>query len=252
MKLTLLGTASGMPDIDRNPSAVLVETPGGAYLLDAGEGTARQMVRFGIGSDVIEAVFVSHTHPDHAAGLVGLLQWMHLAGRTKSLSLFFPEGILRRFKSVFPAFHIVSGKWPFKFHCFPISGGIVLEKDEFRIEAVPNSHLAPGWTYEEQLKSGRDSYSFCLTESTDKKVLVTSDVDGLDHLSACAPMANLLISECMHVDLEDILNFSRQNRISRVVLTHIPPGMKIPEPSITERESDLNVQFANDGDTFEV
>jgi ribonuclease BN (tRNA processing enzyme) len=252
MKLTLLGTASGMPDVDRNPSSILVEAKNGDYLLDAGEGTARQMVRFGVDADRIDAVFVSHTHPDHAAGITGILQWMHLCGRTKPLSLYIPEGILRRFKSVFPAFQIVQGNWSFKFRPYPISGGIVLERDEFRIEAVPNSHLAPGRTYEEQFKNGQDSYSFCMIESTDKKAIVTADVDSLDHLNACAAMANLLVSECMHVDLDDVLQFAKLNRIGRVVLTHIPTGMKIPDLSDTERRFGIAVRFANDGDAFEV
>jgi ribonuclease BN (tRNA processing enzyme) len=252
MKLTLLGTACGMPDIDRNPSAVLVETQDGTYLLDAGEGTARQLVRFGVSADKVDTVFVSHTHPDHAAGITGILQWMHLCGRTKPLSLFFPEGVLRRFKSVFPAFQIVQGNWSFKFRSYPISGGIVLEKDVFRIEAVPNSHLAPGRTYEEQLKSGLDSYSFCMIESADKKAVVTADVDGLDHLNACAPMTNLLVSECTHVDPDDVLQFAKLNRIGRVALTHIPARMKIPDLSDAERKFGVAVRFANDGDAFEV
>ena len=252
MKLTFLGTASGMPDLDRNPSAILVEAVDGAFLFDAGEGAAHRMLRSGIAADRIDAVFISHTHPDHAAGIPGLLQWMHLCGRTKPLSVFLPAGILRRFKSVIPAFLLNQGKWTFKFHLFQMGGGTVYEKEEFRIEAVPNNHLAPGRTYEEQLKKGLDSLSFCIHESIDRKVVYTSDVDGLDHLGAVAAMANVLISECQHVEVEDVLDFARQNRIGRVVFTHIPREMKPPAASGRERGDGLTVAFAKDGDAFEV
>jgi ribonuclease Z len=252
MKLTFLGTGSGMPDMDRNPSAMLVEAADGAFLVDAGEGAARGLIRSGIAADRIDAVFVSHTHPDHAAGIPGLLQWMHLCERSKPLSLFLPAGILRRFKSVIPAFLLNQGKWTFKFHLFPMAAGTAYEKDSFRIEAVPNSHLAPGMTYEEQLKKGLDSVSFCIHESIDCKAVVTSDVDGLDHLGAVAAMANVLVSECTHVEIEDVLDFARQNRIGRIVFTHIPREMGFPGASGKERADGLTVAFAKDGDSFEV
>jgi phosphoribosyl 1,2-cyclic phosphodiesterase len=252
MKLTFLGTASGMPDIDRNSSAILVEAGDWAFLVDAGEGVARCLLRSGNGADRIDAVFISHTHADHAAGIPGLLQWMLLCGRTKPLSIFLPAGILRRFKSVIPAFLLNQGKWTFKFHLFPMAGGLVYEKDAFRIEAVPNSHLAPGLTHEERLKKGLDCYSFCFYESIDRKAVYTSDVDGLDHLGAVAAMTNLLVAECTHVEVEDVLDFTRQNRIGRVIFTHIPSEMRLPISSSPDRDDGLTVVFAKDGDAFEV
>ncbi len=250
MKLTFLGTASAVPDIRRHPSATLVEAAGSAFLLETGEGTVRQMLRLGIEADRIDAAFISHTHPDHAAGLPGLLQWMHLSGRRKPLSLFLPAGVLRRFKAVIPAFLLNQGEWTFKFHLFPMSGGTVYEGDAFRLEAVPNNHLAPGLTYEQQLKNGLDSHSFCIHESAGRKVIYTSDVDGLDHLGAVAAMASLLISECTHVKVADVLDFARQNRIGRVVFNHIPSEMEPPDESGSG--GDLSVMFARDGDSIEV
>jgi ribonuclease BN (tRNA processing enzyme) len=252
MKITFLGTASAMPDINRSQSAVLVEASGSAFLFDAGEGTFREMHRMAIEPDRIDAVFISHTHPDHAAGIPGLLQWMRLLGRTKPLSLFLPAGILRRFKSVVPAFLLNRSEWTFKYHLFPMSGGTAYEKDALRIEAVPNGHLGPDLTYEAQLKKGLDSLSFCIHESSDVKVIYTSDVEGLDHLGAVAAMANVLISECTHVETEKVMDFARQNRISRVVFTHIPPGRKQADESGFPPAVETAVSFAGDGYAFEV
>jgi ribonuclease Z len=252
MKITFLGTASAIPDINRNQSAIVVETGENAFLFDAGEGTSREMQRVGIQADRIDAVFISHTHPDHAAGVPGLLQWMRLLGRTKPLSLFLPAGILRRFKSVVPAFLLNRGEWTFKYHLFPMSGGTVFEKDAIRVEAVPNGHLAPDLTYEEQLKKGLDSLSFCIHESADGKVIYTSDVEGLDHLGAVAAMADVLISECTHVETGQVIDFARQNRIGRIVFTHLPPGLKPADGSGFPPAGETAVTFAEDGYALEV
>jgi ribonuclease Z len=252
MRITLLGTASAMPDINRGQSAVLAEAGECAFLFDAGEGTFLELHRAAIEVDRIDAVFISHTHPDHAAGIPGLLQWMRLLGRTKPLSLFLPAGILRRFKSVIPAFVLNRSEWTFKYHLFPMAGGTVYEKDALRVEAFPNSHLGPDLTHEAQLKKGLDSLSFCIHESTDVKVIYTSDVEGLDHLGSVAAMANVLISECTHVEMEKVADFARQNRVSRIVFTHIPPGLEHPDESGFRAAGETSVAFAVDGYAFEV
>jgi ribonuclease Z len=60
------------------------------YLIDCGEGTQQQMLRFDIKASRIDHIFISHLHGDHYLGLVGLLSSMHLNGRKKPLKLVCP------------------------------------------------------------------------------------------------------------------------------------------------------------------
>ena len=89
-ELTILGSSSVTPIHGRNPSAQLLNINEKIYLIDCGEGTQQQLLRFGLKAAKINTIFISHLHGDHYLGLMGLLSSMHLVGRTKALTLFGP------------------------------------------------------------------------------------------------------------------------------------------------------------------
>ncbi len=89
-EVTILGSSSATPIFNRNPSAQALNINEHLYLVDCGEGTQQQMLRFDVKASRIDHIFISHLHGDHYLGLVGLLSSMHLNGRTKTLKLFGP------------------------------------------------------------------------------------------------------------------------------------------------------------------
>ncbi|MBS1522915.1 MAG: ribonuclease Z [Bacteroidetes bacterium] len=89
-EVTILGSSSATPIYNRNPSAQILNINERLYLVDCGEGTQQQMLRFDVKASRIDHIFISHLHGDHYLGLVGLLSSMHLNGRTKTLKLFGP------------------------------------------------------------------------------------------------------------------------------------------------------------------
>ncbi|HEY4194727.1 MAG TPA: ribonuclease Z [Mucilaginibacter sp.] len=90
-EVTILGSSSATPIFNRNPSAQALNINDHIYLVDCGEGTQQQMLRFDVKSSRIDHIFISHLHGDHYLGLVGLLSSMHLNGRSKTLKLFGPH-----------------------------------------------------------------------------------------------------------------------------------------------------------------
>jgi len=77
-RLVLLGTAGGpSPKVERAAPAQAVVVDDDVYLIDAGNGVARQMALAGLNVDRIRAVAVTHHHSDHVAdvGAVLLLAW---------------------------------------------------------------------------------------------------------------------------------------------------------------------------------
>src|ERR1700710_750711 len=89
-EVTILGSSSATPIFNRNPTSQALNINERFYLIDCGEGTQQQMLRFDIKSSRIDHIFISHLHGDHYLGLVGLLSSMHLNGRKKELKLFCP------------------------------------------------------------------------------------------------------------------------------------------------------------------
>src|ERR1700748_1778380 len=89
-EVTILGSSSATPIFNRNPSAQALNINERLYLIDCGEGTQQQMLRYDVKPGRIDHIFISHLHGDHYLGLVGLLSSMHLNGRTKALTIFAP------------------------------------------------------------------------------------------------------------------------------------------------------------------
>src|SRR3974390_1905391 len=86
LRLTFLGTSAAQPTIHRNLSGLTVKADADLLLFDCGEGSQRQMIRYGTGFSV-DAVFFTHFHADHYLGIIGFLRTLGMMGREQGLTL---------------------------------------------------------------------------------------------------------------------------------------------------------------------
>lgn len=114
-EILILGNSSATPMFERHPTAQVVNYNEQLFLIDCGEGTQMQLARYGLKSNRIDHVFISHLHGDHYLGLVGLLSSMHLMGRKSDLHIYGPTP-LQEILQVHFKYSETTIRYPIHFH----------------------------------------------------------------------------------------------------------------------------------------
>jgi ribonuclease Z len=153
LSVTFLGTGASIPTIDRNVAALAVQREGETILFDCGEGTQRQMMRYGVGFSFRE-IFFTHYHADHLLGVTGLLRTMGLQDRTSPVTLFGPRGAQRILGAAI-SLGIERNKFPVELR--EIRPGDRLARDEYDILVFETEHRADtlGFALVEHPRLGR-------------------------------------------------------------------------------------------------
>ncbi len=72
-RVIILGSGTCVPSLKRSSCSVLIMAAQGNILLDCGPGTLHQLLRAGLKITDIDAVLLSHFHPDHSSELAGFV-----------------------------------------------------------------------------------------------------------------------------------------------------------------------------------
>src|SRR5436189_5932961 len=91
LTVTFLGTSAARPTVERNVSGLAIHREGETLLFECGEGTQRQMMRYGV-SFALSEIFFTHFHADHFLGVIGLIRTLGLQTRTDPMLLYGPKG----------------------------------------------------------------------------------------------------------------------------------------------------------------
>jgi ribonuclease Z len=152
--VTFLGTGGAVPTTQRNTSSVFCRREGERFLFDCGEGTQRQMMRFGTGFG-LSHIFVSHLHGDHILGIPGLLQTMDFNERSEPLAIHVPDGQQRRIERLVDATG-TDPSFPVRIHGVS-DGDVALETEEYEVCAFETDHDTPsvGYALVEDDRKGR-------------------------------------------------------------------------------------------------
>jgi ribonuclease Z len=154
LALRLLGTSASRPTVERNVSAIAVVREGETLLFDCGEGTQRQMMRYGV-SFSLRDIFFTHFHADHLIGVIGLLRTMALQGRTEPLRLWGPRGAARVVKR---AEEFGMDRLSFGLEVNELEAGDCVDRGDYVIAPYPADHRgarALGYTLSEHDRKGR-------------------------------------------------------------------------------------------------
>lgn len=152
--VTFLGTAGAVPTTRRNPSSVFVARGGDQLLFDAGEGTQRQMMRYGTGFG-ISHLFVTHLHGDHVLGIPGLVQTFEFNDRTEPLTIVTPRGTRREIRSLV---NLLGTQPSYPVEIKPVGpGDVAYRTEEYEVTAFSTDHRtrSVGYALLEDDRKGR-------------------------------------------------------------------------------------------------
>ncbi|HWO88485.1 MAG TPA: ribonuclease Z [Gemmatimonadales bacterium] len=138
LSVLFLGTSAARPTVERNVTGLMITREGESLLVDPGEGTQRQMMRYGA-SFAFREVFVSHFHADHYLGLIGLVRTLGLQGRTEPLVCYGPRGARR---VIGAALALGFERSPFEVEIVELESGQELSRDGYVLSAFAVEHGA--------------------------------------------------------------------------------------------------------------
>ncbi len=143
--LTVLGTASQVPTMDRNHVGFFLRWDKEGILIDPGEGTQRQLLLAGISASRIKKILISHFHGDHCLGLPGVVQRLSLLGEGREVDIFYPASGQKYLNNLLEAAVFYRNV---KLNLHPVSSpGIVFNSEDLIITAYPLEHRTDTWGY---------------------------------------------------------------------------------------------------------
>jgi ribonuclease Z len=153
LRFTFLGTSAAQPTIHRNLSGMAVKADAELLLFDCGEGSQRQMIRYGTGFSV-DAVFFTHFHADHYLGIIGFLRTLGMNGREQGLTLYGPAPAKRLLHQ---AVHLGVETLGFPLEILELKDGERIQRAGYSVQGFAVQHRinALGYLLEEDVRAGR-------------------------------------------------------------------------------------------------
>lgn len=216
MKLTVLGSGTAAPRLDRNMSGYLLEAGNKKLLFDSGAGTIRQLLKLKVDLQDIDHIFYTHLHNDHISDL-GAIIWCNNYGiyRKKPLNIYGPPGFKKYFKILLTKI-LKPTKLIFKIHVRELKDNSLLKLGDIKIKTKKVNHMGPSTGYRIEYKN--------------KAVVYSGDLQYSPSIVNLAENSDLLILECAFPDLrkghlnpEMCGRIASKANVKKLVLTHFYP-----------------------------
>lgn len=92
MRVSLVGTGSPIPILERAGTCLVVETGDEMFMIDCGPNTVHRLIEQNIDYGEIEDLFITHHHLDHNASFYNFVFTSWAQGKRESLTVYGPDG----------------------------------------------------------------------------------------------------------------------------------------------------------------
>ena len=216
MKLTIVGCAGSFPSVDSAASCYLLEHDGIRLLLDLGSGAFGPLQRF-IDPGTIDAVMLSHLHPDHFADMCPffVMQTYHPQGPGRRIPIYGPGDTAARVAAAYGAPDADRMSTVFDFAGYPEQSFTV---GPFTVKSFRVDH--PIEAYALRVEAGGST------------LVYSGDTAICDGLIAAAQGADVAIFEAsfihgdhnpdhLHMSARDAATAANQAGVTSLLLTHL-------------------------------
>jgi ribonuclease BN (tRNA processing enzyme) len=255
-RLILLGTGGGpRPRRASSAPAHVITKGGAAYVVDCGDGVARQLVLAGIPLASLRHIFITHHHSDHNADYGNLLLLAWTAGLRTRVDTWGPSPLEKMTRLFFEmnAYDVSTriadeGRVPLSplVYVHELSdGGVILEDENVKVTAALVDHppVVPAFGYR---FDGRDR-SIVISGDTapsDNLIKLARGADVLVHDALYKPAVHRLVANVPnatslrksilshHTTAEDAGRVARAAGVKLLVLSHLVPA---DDPTVTNQ-----------------
>lgn len=181
MKVIFYGTAGAVQTIDdANVSFCVIEEKG-SILVDASGNPAQYLLKTGISAAALDALVLTHAHPDHLYGLPSLIHNLWLMKRSKPLTILCNPATETKARQLIDVFSLFSRKEMFPFDWIPMEAGAFDGIPGLKVSLFPVNHPVPA--------------SGLKIESDASALVYSADTGPCERLVEMAAGANALVHE---------------------------------------------------------
>ncbi|CAN5507191.1 MBL fold metallo-hydrolase [soil metagenome] len=249
-RLILLGTAGGpgLKKLRAQPANALIVN-GAVYIVDAGNGVARQIALADI-SKALRAVFLTHLHSDHCADYGTLLLRAWTSGLKKPVDTYGPPPLEKMTQS-----YLDYMSWDIELRIKdenrpPLSSlirahnikgaGVIYEDENVKVTAAEVPHGAAKPSYAYRFDTARRSIVFSgdtarseelikLAQGADVLVHEVLNLEAVDALVQAVDPGNASLKRHIveaHTAIEQVGEVAAAAKVKKLVLTHfVPTGL---------------------------
>ena len=212
IKVTLLGTGSPRPSVDRFGPAVLVEVGGKTLLFDAGRGVVQRLQEMEVRISDIQQIFLTDLHSDHISALddIWLTGWIYQ--RPQVLNVYGPRGTVSyidhlkqaysydvQLRNQYSGLDLKSGLLAPQ----DIKPGVIYSEDGVKVTAFLVNHKPVDPAYGYRIDFG------------ERSVVISGDTSFSQSLIDHSKDVDLLVHEIMAVKAEILEKNPRLQKIER-------------------------------------
>ncbi|MBC8320635.1 MAG: ribonuclease Z [Bacteroidetes bacterium] len=183
--VTILGNGSAIPTQNHNHASQLIIYRNKYFLIDCGEGTQMQLIKYKIKYHKIDNIFISHLHGDHFFGLIGLISTYHLLGRERPLHIYGPCALENTLEKLIK---VVSIKLKYKLIFYELKNKNklpIFEDNHLSVFAFPLNHRVPTWGFMFKEKPIQLSIKKCFVDEFKPSIKDILNIkNGMDYIDS--------------------------------------------------------------------